>query len=424
VPSPTSLLLAERLWKWKPHSDGQRDWILCDAKVKAAACGRRWGKSESTSVDVDLYALENPGHIQIVTAPTYDQTQIIMGEVINKLLAIPGMNRCMSIRHSPYEEVYFHDGVNIWKPTQILARTAGTTGKGLRGKKAHRVIVDEAAFIKDEIIDKVIGPLLADFDGQLVLISTPDGRNHFYRAYQKGKDPNEERYASFRFPSSSNPYLPRGYLIAERKGRPERAWKQEYEAAFLDGEGAVFRRVLESMTATPQDRAIPGHQYIMSADWGRTNDYTVFVIVDLTTREMVYLDRFNQIGYEIQKTRFRALVDKFKPVSIIAEANSMGGPLVEQFQAEGLPVFAFITTNASKSTIVDDLTLALEMHSLRLLPDPVLEAELLGYEGKRLPSGLIAYSAPEKEHDDTVIATCLAAWGMAQEARAPQWYVS
>lgn len=429
MPSPKSLQLAERLWHWSPHSDGQRDWILCDAKVKTAACGRRWGKSVATGVDICLYALENAGHIQIVTAPTYDQTQIIMQEVVTRLLAVPGMSRSMNVRYSPYVEITFHDGVHIWNPTQIIARTCGTTGKGLRGKKAHRVVCDEAAFIKDEVVDRVITPLLADYDGQLVLISTPDGRNHFYRAFEKGQDPNEAHYKSFRFASSTNPYLPRGYLRREREARPERAFKVEYEALFLSGEGTVFRGVTEAMSAGWQERAIPGHQYLMAADWGRTNDYTVLMVLDLTTREVCHIDRFSQIGYEIQKTRFRALVEKFAPVSIIAEYNSMGGPLAEQFQAEGLPVFPFIMTNATKATIVDDLTLALEMQSLRLPGEKMpharaLSEELMAYEAKRTPTGMITYGAPDGMHDDTVVACCFLAWAMAQEARQTEWYVT
>lgn len=416
--------LAEKLWDWRPHSAGQRDWILCDAKVKVAACGRRWGKSESTAIDIALYALTHPGHIQILVAPTEDQTSIIMGDVERRLFAIPGMEQCLVYRASPYKEITFKDGRGLWTPTVVMARTAGTTGKGLRGRKAHRVIVDESAFVSDKVKETVITPLLADFDGQRVEVSSPAGRNGFYKDWKRGQETNQTAYRSFRFPTSSNPYISPAYIARERATKPERAFEQEYEAAFLDNDGAVFRKVEASMTATEQLRAAPGHQYIFGVDWARSRDYTVIVVVDITTREMVALDRFSQISYTFQRNRLKALAERFHPVSIVAEANSMGGPNVEKLQEEGLPVFAFTTTNASKGTIIEALTLALETSNIRLLPDEILKNELLAYEGKKLPSGLMTYSAPEGEHDDTVIATCLAAWGLSEETRAGEWFLT
>ena len=418
------LELADKLWKWKPHSQGQADWIECDAKVKVAACGRRWGKSESTAVDIALYSLMHPGHIQILVAPTEDQTSIIMGDVERRLFAIPGMNKCLTYRASPYKEILFKDGGGLWTPTIIMARTAGTTGKGLRGRKAHRVIVDEAAFVSDNVMDTVITPLLADYDGQRVEVSSPAGRNHFYKDWKRGQEANQVAYRSFRFPSSSNPLLPRGYLKREQATKPERAWQQEYEAAFLDSDGAVFRKVEQSMIARPQTCAQKGHQYIFGVDWARSRDYTVIVVIDITTREMVAIDRFSQVSYTLQRDRLKALAQRFLPVSIVAEANSMGGPNIEKLQEEGLPVYAFTTTNASKDTIIQALTLALETGAIRLLADDVLKHELLAYEGKKMPSGLMTYSAPEGEHDDTVIATCLATWGLAEENSAGEWFLS
>lgn len=423
MPSEKALYLAERLWKWKPHSQGQRDWILCDAQVKVAACGRRWGKSESTAVDIALYALEHPGHIQILVAPTEDQTSVIMGDVERRLFSVPGLPRCLKYKQSPYKEITFNDGSGLWTPTHIMARTAGTTGKGLRGRKAHRVIVDEAAYVNGKVMEAVITPLLADFDGQLVEVSTPNGRDHFHKNFVRGQDENQGRYRSFRFPTSSNPYISPSYIANEKRTKPERAFKAEYEAAFLSGEGTVFRKVAKAQTATAQERAIPGHQYVFGVDWGRSNDFTVIVVVDLTTREMVAFDRFNQISWSVQRRRLVNLAGRFTPVSIVAEANSIGGPNIEKLQEEGLPVFAFTTTNASKSTLVDGLTLVLEQETFRLLADPVVDAELTAYEGKKLPSGLISYSAPTGEHDDTAIAIMLGVWGMEQEANS-NWFVT
>lgn len=422
--SEKAIELAKRLWDWEPHSDGQREWLLCDAKVKVGACGRRWGKSESMAVDIVLYALENPGHIQMLIAPTDDQTSIIMDDVERRVYAVPGLARCFNHRKSPYTEIAFKDGGGLQTGTTIMARTAGTTGKGLRGRKAHRVITDEAAFVSDKIMQQVVGPLLADYDGQLVEVSTPQGRNHFFDSFTRGQDPKQPRYRSFRFPTSANPYIPRAYLENEKQTKPERTFGQEYLAEFLDGEGAVFRKVEKAATAEPPSLPIAGHQYLFGVDWARSHDFTVIVVIDMTARKMVHIERMNQVDFALQRLRLTALYERYRPVTVIAESNSIGMPNIELLVSEGMTVYPFLTTNASKAAIIDALVLALEQETLGLLNDPVLLGELLAYEGKKLPSGLIRYGAPEGMHDDCVIALALAVWGMSELSRGSEWFIT
>ncbi|MCB0246697.1 MAG: hypothetical protein KDI12_25020, partial [Anaerolineae bacterium] len=148
-------------------------------------------------------------------------------------------------------------------------------------------------------------------------------------------------------------------------------------------------------------------------DWGKHNDFTVLAVVDMQTNELCYLDRFNQIDYAVQTSRLKALASRFQPVTIIAESNAMGEPIIEQLQRDGLPVQAFKTTNATKTAVIDALAMAFEQGAIRILNDPVLVGELQAYEMERLPSGMLRYSAPEGMHDDTVIALALAWSGVS-----------
>ena len=425
-----SLALAKRLWSWTPHSPGQRLFMTSEARVVTAACGRRWGKSESAGVDIALYALQYPNRTQWVMAPTADQTQIIMGEVSRRLHAIPGMSASFTERKSPYWEIIFHDGVGLQEPTMIRARTVGTTGRGLRGRKGHRAIVDEAAFVSDYILDNVIAPILADYDGQLVKISSPDGvGTHFHKTFTLGDKASSSfnpRYASFQFPTRSNPYIPKAYLENEQATKAELVFGQEYLAQFLDREGAVFRKVMAAAILDPifQEDGLtiareynPAHQYVMGADWARSNDFTVLTVFDITARELVAIDRFNMVKFELQRLRLKVLQGRYQCVSVIAEENSIGLPNIEVLQSEGLPVQPFLMSNASKKTVVDTLALALELQNIRLINEGVLTGELMAYRGKKLPSGLIQYSAPDGQHDDTVVSLMLAVWGA--EAAGP-----
>ena len=195
-------------------------------------------------------------------------------------------------------------------------------------------------------------------------------------------------------------------MARERVG--ERTFRQEWLAEFVEDGGSVFRGVQNAATAPLQDKAQAGHSYAIGADWGRTNDATVFTVLDMDDRAVVAQDRFTHVEYAHQLGRLRAMHERFNPVTIIAESNSMGGPLVEALQRMNLPVQSFNTTNASKAAAIDALALAFERGDIRILNDPTLIAELQAYEMERLPSGLYRYSAPDGMHDDCVISLALA----------------
>ncbi|MBI2844578.1 MAG: hypothetical protein HYX78_14380 [Armatimonadetes bacterium] len=69
------LRLARMLFGWRPHPT-QRLWLLDDARVKVAACGRRWGKTEAAAVDAATFAVAVPESIQMIVSPTYDQSRL------------------------------------------------------------------------------------------------------------------------------------------------------------------------------------------------------------------------------------------------------------------------------------------------------------------------------------------------------------
>lgn len=130
-------------------------------------------------------------------------------------------------------------------------------------------------------------------------------------------------------------------------------------------------------------------------------------MLDITDKAAVYLDRFNQIDYVLQAGRLKALAQRFQPVSIIAESNSIGEPVIEQLRRDGLPVTPFQTTNATKTAAIDALALAFEQDAIKIINDPVMVGELQAYEMERLPSGLLRYSAPEGMHDDCVMSLAI-----------------
>lgn len=361
------------------------------ATIKFVAMGRRWGKTYMAGV----YALTcaDRGAAVAWVAPTYKNTRPLWrfceshtAQVASRLR----INRSERIMEFP-------SGGSI-------AIYTADNDVGLRGEAFDVVIVDEAAQVREETYTDVILPTLADRDGHCMLITTPKGRNWFYREWVNADGHDAAR---FQAPSSANPMptIRRAFDLAKSRVS-DRTFRQEWLAEFVDDGGGVFRRVSEAATATAQERGYGN--YVIGADWGRTNDATVFVVLDIATRSMVAMDRMVDTNYALQTMRLKALWQRFNRPAVVAESNSMGGPVVESLQRDGVPVIPFATTNASKMQIIDGLALAFEQGAIRILPDTMLLSELQSYESDRTPTGLVTYSAPDGMHDDTVIALALA----------------
>ena len=291
----------------------------------------------------------------------------------------------------------------------------------LLGEAFDAVIMDEAARVREETYTDVLLPTLADRDGRMLLISTPRGRNWFWREWTRGQG-DGVTVASWTAPTAANP-LPSIKAAAEmaRHRVSERTYRQEWLAEFLEDGGGVFRRVSEAATATALDRGEAGGQYVVGVDWGKLNDWTVVTVLDADSRRMVYLDRFNQIDYAVQLGRLQAVCQRFAPYALVVERNSIGEPLIEQLQRLGLPVVPFQTTNATKAQIIDALALAFEQGALSILPEPVLLGELMAYEMERTGTGLLRYGAPDGGHDDCVMSLALAWY---QIAGAQTWLLA
>jgi phage FluMu gp28-like protein len=179
-------------------------------------------------------------------------------------------------------------------------------------------------------------------------------------------------------------------------------------AQFLEDGGGVFRRVREASVLAPLERGEDGRTYIIGVDWGRSNDATVFCVLDAENKTQVFLDRMTDTDYASQRARLLALSERFNHANVIAESNSMGQPNIEALQNMGVYVTAFNTTNASKAAAIQSLELAFERGEIQLINDDTQINELMAYQSEKLPSGLVRYGSPDGLHDDTVMALAIA----------------
>jgi Terminase RNaseH-like domain len=294
-----------------------------------------------------------------------------------------------------------------------------------RGRRYGVVVVDEAGLSRrlSSVWQSAIRPTLTDFAGGGFFMGTPKGWNDFHALSRKAD--GDDSWTHHHAPTSANPFIPPEEIEAARHDLPERVFAQEYLAQFLEDGGGVFRRITAAVDTTLHidphlARAHEdGRAYIIGVDWGRHEDFTVITVLDAKERAVVAVDRFTQIDYAIQLARLQAVHRRFPKAPILAESNSMGGPLVEQLQRIQLPVRAFQTTAASKADAIEALALAFEQGTIRLPPVQWLIDELLAYDQERMPSGAMRYGAPRGGHDDGVMSLAIAWSGLSEASGAP-----
>ena len=384
---------------------GQTAVMDSPARFKVVACGRRWGKTmlgKTVILDQALWKDKRAWWL----APTYLIASQVWRELKAAVLPIPHIKISESERR-----------IDLPGGGMIAVRS-GHQPDNLRGEGLDLAILDEAAFMEARIWQEIVRPMLATTRGRAIFFSTPLGRNWFWELFCIGLRGDEDGWAAFHFTSADNPLIPLDELESIRRQTARHIWKREYLAQFSEEGGSVFRGIRQAVRLSSSPRPQPEHHYVAGVDWGRSHDYTVIAVIDASACQLVALDRFNKVGWSLQRGRLRAMAETWQPQVIWAEANSFGSPNIEALQDDGLPMRSFTTTASSKAPLIESLALAIERGQLGLLDDPALLSELSVYGMEALPAGGFRYGAPAGHHDDMVMATALAWHGVENSGAA------
>jgi hypothetical protein len=400
--------------------DGQINILQNSKRFNTVRCGRRFGKT-TLGLAVAWYGCPKaPGSLRTGLdvgwfAPSYK----LLDEAWRSSLGF--LKPYIKRKDTQQRRIELHTGATLdfWT---LEDEDAG------RSRHYGIAIVDEGGMARKlkNNWQLAIRQTLTDHRGSGWFLSTPKGSNYFKELCDKA-DLDPTNWASFHAPTSANPYIPADEIEAARLELPERVFAQEYLAEFLEDSGGVFRRVNAAIDhSLPVDPATArdlndGRAYLISVDWARHEDFTVFIVIDAKTNSIVCADRINHTDYASQLMRLRSLHSRFPKAPIIAERNNMGESLIEQLWKPGpngeppLPVIAFDTTPASKWMMVQALQIAFEDGTIRIPCIPWLYNELIAFEQTKSPTGL-KFSAPSGQHDDGVIALAIG-WANLDHAK-------
>lgn len=387
---------------WQPHA-GQREFLLNPAKFKVLACGRRWGKTDVCAV-LALAGLMTMSPLkQLIIAPTLAQANLIFGRVAE---LAEGLGYPVKVRSTPFPTM--RRG-----PAVITARSAHVP-RSLRGNEAGRIIVDEAAFLPEATITEVAMPMLAVSGGELVLISTPNGQNHFWRFFQMGRS-GEFGFWSQHAPSEESPFVNREFLAVQRKLLTDRAYAIEYLAEFRESAGRVFSGEMIEAALVADGLPLIGGPYSIGVDWGERHDFTAVVVLagSGSGAELIHMEKFNQDGWFSLAERVAAITSRFEPHVIASDAQGAGAVATQMLkELVGLRwIVEYAFSRSSKDKLVNDLCALMDRRRLRIPCDPDLIRELQHFERSERgrTGGTGGY------HDDLVIALGLAVQAMQRQ---------
>lgn len=299
------------------------------SRFKVVAAGRRCGKSHLAAITLITNALNGKPGKTFYVAPTQGMARDIIWD---KLFELAG-------------EII--EGSNVNNLTITLAGGNTIYLKGadrpdtLRGVSLKYLVMDELAFMKQDVWEAILRPALSDLRGSALFIGTPEGRNHFYDMWMHSYSGAWESWAAWQFTSRDNPFMDPEEINHAELTLPRWAFQQEYMASF-DAQGSEYFDPEEFVYYDEKPEDKPGDYYIacdlagFESDRGnktkrRDNSAIAVVFVDDSGVWWVEDIQFGRWTLDETAERIFRAVEKYRPPSVGIEKGigqqAVMGPL-------------------------------------------------------------------------------------------------
>ncbi len=391
---------------WVPH-DGQRLFLEDKSKIRVLACGRRWGKTDACAISLLGVMANMDRSRQVIIAPTQAQASMLFDRCI-ELAADIFEGETLKIKRTPFPTLKMGDH-------KIVARSAFRS-MSLRGMEATHVIIDEAAFVAEEVIYEAVMPMLASSSGEMILISTPRGKNHFWRFFSDGQAGRENVW-SYKAPTHESPRISSEFLAWQRELISERAYQVEYEAEFVDPVGQIFATedIEKCITDSNLVKTLP---VFIGVDWARYGDRTAVVVMsgvrsDARVLEMTLIQG---TAWNIQVEKVVEIIKKWQPERVVCDSTGVGDAVTENLRMACPTVFIepCVFTAPFKRGIIDNLAWMFQRQAISMPRHVELLRELNHFMATTNSRGRSILSAQSGYHDDLICAMALAANRLAR----------
>lgn len=308
-----------------------QDVVLNDDTTRIIVCSsRQIGKTYVTAIKALHFAMFNPDSSILVFSRNNNQSKRFIREM--KKIMQEGMDNLERLTTNKWDwgedaPWIFPEDIDKKKPnnTEEFSLTNGSIIRSLpatdssRGYTADLVIVDEAAFVSDDIFEMVIEPTVRFTGGTIILLSTPNGQKgffyHLFDPLDKQIGREYKRYW-WQWEICPNDHI-KEMTEKKRKQLDAMVFAQEYEAQFTVDSDSFFqsRKVREAtikeMTMKYADLE---HEYVCGIDYGVTHSKTVV--------SLSYLDKPNNVVYLAYQKSFPGGYDNAQIVKFVNELET------------------------------------------------------------------------------------------------------
>jgi len=424
--------------------DYQKEMIksFADNRFNIVATARQAGKSTVTCAFILWYTIFHPEKTVALLANKGETAREILQRIQLAYQYLPAWLQ-QGVKEFRAGAIVFENN------SRVIA--AATSSDAIRGYSINLLFIDEAAFIEnwDTFFTSVYPTISSGKESKIILVSTPNGLNHFYAIWQNAIE-------------KRNNYQPIKVSYERVPGRDEK-WKtdtlssmnfnvekfeQEYCVEFMGSSGTLIAgwKLKELVHQTPLNskdglsvycNPIKDHKYAIVVDVseGRSLDYSAFQVIDVT--QMPYQQACVYRNNMITPLDYGEIVHKvainYNKAPVLVEVNNMGaqvshslhydfeydnilftenngrnGKKVSSGYGTGIDM-GVRTTVPVKANGCSLLKLLIEQNQLIINDFHTIE-ELSRFSRKGK-----SYEAEEGAHDDLVMSLVLFAWLSEQQ---------
>ena len=196
-------------------------------RFKLLCSGRRFGKTYLCISRLINWAIEKPGSLCWYCTANYRMAKQIAWRQLRQMVP---------------DEIFLSKNeaelLIELKNGSIIALKGADNPDSLRGVSLSALVVDEAAYVKEEAWTMVLRPALSDQRGPAWFITTPSGLNWYYDLWESAKE--QPDWTTFSYTTIDGGQVPEEEIEAARVMLDDRTFRQEYLASFESLSNRVY----------------------------------------------------------------------------------------------------------------------------------------------------------------------------------------
>lgn len=332
---------------------------------------RQTGKTLMVQNILLSYAINKPNSYSVYIGPSFKHCRKSQSE-IKKAVKDSG---CLESSNETTKVLKFRNG-------SIIQFFSAEQGDNLRGDTVTGILViDEAAFIKDDVFD-ITDHLCNVHNAPTLMVSTPMRKaGRFYECFERGLM-NLPGYKSIDWKNYDlSRLLSKELILKYKMALPPSVFKTEVMGEFIDGDSVVFESYLGCVY---KDSIVNLKPKYVGIDWATSVgvDFTVVTYMD-SNKRVLYQTKHKESSAPLIVDAVIAELNMHNNLQILSESTGIGriyeGFVIQRLK-NGNRLEGFETSNTSKRDLIEQLIVGFQNGDLKIPDDDELlkELELFG----------------------------------------------